>query len=98
MRDPAVQSKVDALGKQYALYHYRSCPYCIMTRRAIDRLNIPIELRDILQEPSYRDELHLNGGRTTVPCLRIEESGAVRWMYESRDIIDYLTAKFADFE
>jgi len=31
------------------------------------------------------------GGKTQVPCLRIEQSdGSVEWMYESNDIIRYL--------
>jgi len=32
------------------------------------------------------------GGKTQVPCLRIEQAdGSVQWMYESDDIIRYLT-------
>lgn len=27
-----------------------------------------------------------------VPCLRIEENGNVKWLYESNDIICYLNA------
>lgn len=31
------------------------------------------------------------GGKTQVPCLRIEQAdGGVEWMYESNDIIQYL--------
>lgn len=31
------------------------------------------------------------GGKTQVPCLRIEQAdGSVEWMYESDDIIRYL--------
>jgi len=32
------------------------------------------------------------GGKTQVPCLRIEQAGGeVEWMYESDDIIRYLS-------
>jgi glutathione S-transferase len=30
------------------------------------------------------------GGRATVPCLKIRRGDEVEWLYESRDIIDYL--------
>jgi glutathione S-transferase len=47
-------------------------------------------MRDIL-----RRELVEGGGRATVPCLRIERDGEVHWLYESRDIIDYLRRQHA---
>jgi len=56
----------------------------------MSRLELDIELRDILQKREYREELFAATGRQTVPCLRIEEAGEVRWMHESRDIIRYL--------
>ncbi|MDF3852182.1 hypothetical protein [Achromobacter denitrificans] len=31
-----------------------------------------------------------------MPCLRIEEAGGTRWMYESSDIIAYLEQRFAN--
>jgi len=41
---------------------------------------------------THRDNLIDGGGKSQVPCLRIEsEDGAVQWMYESRDIINYLS-------
>ena len=36
-------------------------------------------------------ELLQGGGKSTVPCLRIERGIEVSWMYESMDIIDYLS-------
>jgi glutathione S-transferase len=62
-----------------------------LVRRAIDQLDLDVELRDILEEPGRHRELVEATGRQMVPCLRIEsEDGAVRWMHESRDIVDYL--------
>lgn len=29
-----------------------------------------------------------------VPCLRIEEGGEVKWLYESTDIIQFLNTRF----
>jgi glutathione S-transferase len=60
-------------------------------RDAIDRLGLDIELRDIQQNASYREELRDATGRETVPVLRIESGpGEVHWLAESLVIIDYL--------
>ena len=76
-----------------ALYHYFSCPFCALVRRALDRLGIQVEMRDILESSERRRELVEATGRQTVPCLRIEsEDGEVEWMHESRDIIASLEA------
>lgn len=82
---------VGADQETYALYHSASCPYCVMVRRTIDELGVSVELRDLAQEPKWREELLAARGRGTVPVLRCESpDGAVRWMPESRDIIRYL--------
>ena len=74
-----------------ALYQTQFCPYCMLTRRAIKKMELDIELRDINAHPEYRHELIAGGGMSQVPCLRIEDAaGNVRWMYESMDIIQYL--------
>ena len=41
--------------------------------------------------PENNADLIAGGGKSQVPCLRIEdEKGDVSWMYESLDIIRYL--------
>jgi glutaredoxin len=87
------QAQEDTQG--LALYQLYACPFCVKTRRAIHRLNITIEIRDIGKQASYRQELEQQGGRVKVPCLRIEEQGEVRWMYESSDIVSYLDQRVA---
>lgn len=73
-----------------ALYHYPSCPFCGIVRRAIDQLGLDVELRDIHERSQRLRELVEATGRRTVPCLRIETAeGEANWMHESRDIIDY---------
>ena len=73
------------------IYEFESCPFCRRIRPTIDRLGIDIELRDILLDDSYRDELIAERGRATVPVLRITSpDGSERWMPESADIIAYL--------
>jgi len=74
-----------------SLYHHQSCPYCAITRQAIKQTGLNIEQRDVLQNPQYRAELIKGGGKSQVPCLRIEkENGNTHWLYESKDIIQYL--------
>ena len=42
-------------------------------------------------EPGHNQALLSGGGKTQVPCLKIEDgAGKVRWMYESGDILAYL--------
>ncbi len=77
--------------ERLALYHFPYCPFCVMVDRAIQRLGLDIERRNIRQNRAYAEELYGGGGRTTVPCLRIETpDGEIRWLYESRDIIAWL--------
>jgi len=76
----------------FALYHYDSCPYCSKARRIIDKLGVEVELRNIKLNHQHRIELHQGGRKTQVPCLRIEHiTGESQWLYESDDIINYLT-------
>ncbi len=79
-----------------ALYHFNGCPFCSMVRSAVDRLGIDVELRDIIENPQYRDDLIKARGRATVPVLHITSpNGEERWMPESRDIVHYLETTFA---
>lgn len=94
-RAAAEQADVQAKTKGLALYQRYACPFCVKVRRAIHRLNVDIEIRDI-KNNVYRDELIAQGGRVMVPCLRIEEGGEVRWLYESNDIIQFLNSRFGN--
>ena len=94
-RTPSEQELVNEQLKELSLYQFFACPFCIKTRRAMHKLNLPIEMRDASQGSPYRAELLENGGKVTVPCLRIERQGKVEWMYESSDIIRYLEKRFA---
>ncbi|PPC75791.1 glutaredoxin [Pokkaliibacter plantistimulans] len=94
-RAPEQQAAVASAAGQLALYQFRACPFCVRTRRTMHKLNLPIELRDAKNNPEHRQALEQGGGRIKVPCLRIEENGETRWMYESKDIISYLNQRFA---
>lgn len=89
-RSAEAQSKAQEAVQGHSLYQFFACPFCVKTRRAIHKLGVDIELRDINKDPQHRQALEQGGGRIKVPSLRIEEAGEVKWMYESGDIINYL--------
>jgi len=74
-----------------ALYNSDACWFCARVRQTIQQLGLEIEIRDAVGNNTHREALLAGGGKTQVPCLRIEdEKGNVRWMYESADICRYL--------
>ena len=93
MSDTCNPSKIEGL----ALYQYDTCPFCMRVRQTIRRLGLEIELRDTVRSREHAAELIAATRRRTVPVLRIEEpDGSLRWLSESRDIIEYLEARFGD--
>ncbi len=57
-------------------------------------MKIEIPQKNIFSHPEFGAELISGGGKSQVPCLRIEaESGEIQWLYESNDIIRYLRNK-----
>lgn len=93
-RSPEQQAQVLSEAQGLALYQFYACPFCIKTRRALHKLNLSVETRDIRKNGDYRQELADKGGKVKVPCLRIENAGDVNWLYESKDIINYLNGRF----
>ena len=73
-----------------ALYKYDSCGFCQRVFRAIDGLDVQIEYRDVQADASWRQDLQSRTGRTTVPCLVVDEQP----MFESGDIIQWLQEHF----
>jgi len=85
------QRKIDDKTQNLSLYQLPACPFCVKVRRAMKREGLNIELRNINQKNNYREELIREGGKRTVPCLRIENpESEVQWLYESNDVIAYL--------
>ncbi len=88
------QLQINAACKSLVMYEFHLCPFCIKVRRTLHKLNLPIALRDAKNNQQYRSELEQQGGKIQVPCLRIEEDGEVKWLYESSDINQYLYSRF----
>ncbi len=94
-RAAAAQAEVAQAASGLALYQFHACPFCVKTRRTLHKLNVPVALRDAKNDAQARHELEQHGGKIKVPCLRIEENGQSRWLYESKAIIAYLNERFA---
>jgi glutaredoxin len=95
VRSPEQQQQVQASLQNYSLYQFHACPFCVKVRRGMQRLNLPLELRDAKAEGVFREELLQQGGEVKVPCLRIDHAdGTTEWMYESGDILAYLEKTF----
>ena len=85
------QAGLDAQTQHLSLYHLPACPFCVKVRREVKRNGLDISLSNIKQDNELREELIREGGKRTVPCLRIAPEGQpVEWLYESSDIIKYL--------
>ncbi|MDG1582488.1 glutathione S-transferase N-terminal domain-containing protein [Pseudomonas sp. GOM6] len=94
-RSPQSQAQVEREAAGMALYQFHACPFCVKTRRHLHRLNVPVALRDAKNDATHRQALLEQGGKIQVPCLRIEDEGEVRWLYESKAIAAYLDQRFA---
>ena len=72
------------------LYKFDSCPYCQKVMRVVERLGVPVAMRDIMEDEASARRLLEVGGEDQVPCLFID--GAP--LYESDDINAYLEKNF----
>ncbi len=85
------QSKSCGL-EDFVLYKSPLCGFCFRVTHFLKRQGIEIQMRDVMTDSGAAEELRAGGGRTTVPCLRIkQEDGSTHWMYESMDIINFLS-------
>ncbi|MDK2777445.1 MAG: glutathione S-transferase N-terminal domain-containing protein [Pseudomonadota bacterium] len=75
---------------KYALYYYDACPFCQRVLRTLPEVKVEVEKRNVMKDRSFSAQQHKATGRTTVPCLLIDNDGEETWMYESGDIINYL--------
>ncbi|AEP28478.1 glutathione S-transferase N-terminal domain-containing protein [Brumicola nitratireducens] len=89
------QQQLEKELQEFTLYQFFACPFCIKTRRAMYKMNLPIVKRNVSKGSPYRDELLQGGGKVQTPCLRIESATGTTWLYESSEIIDYLRQRFA---
>ena len=96
VRTAEAQQQIDLACDKLALYHFKTCPFCIKVRHEMARLSLPITLRDAQHDAAHRADLQQGGGKIQTPCLKIADGqGNVQWMYESGEIIKYLQQRFS---
>ena len=93
-REAQVQAQINEQMKDFTLYQYKACPFCVKVRREMKRSALNIETKDAKRCESSKEELVTGGGQLKVPCLKINEGGEEKWMYESKEIISYLNNRF----
>jgi glutathione S-transferase len=74
--------------RKLALYKYDTCTYSLRVMRAIERLGLEVEFRDVRLDREHRSALQARTGRTMVPCLIIDDTH----LFESVDILAWLEA------
>ena len=95
VRSQAAQQSADLQCQSLALYHYKTCPFCMKVRQEIGRLSLNIQRIDAQPPGADRDSLTREGGQTKVPCLKITDAaGNSQWMYDSEKIVGYLRGRF----
>ena len=96
VRSQAAQQSADLQCQSLALYHYKTCPFCMKVRQEIGRLSLNIKRVDAQPQGADRDALTREGGLTKVPCLKITDAaGKSQWLYDSEKIVGYLRERFA---
>ena len=73
------------------LYQSEYCYYCVIVRRAAQKLGVKLTVFELYTDSEARARLIAATGRTTVPVLGImDDAGNERFLAESRDIIKFL--------
>ena len=75
---------------QITLYHFVGCPYCQRVKDHLAKEGISVPMKDIHEDPSYREELAKIGGKGQVPCLVVDAKA----LYESLDIIEWFKKNY----
>lgn len=76
------------LTMKLELFYYDECPYCQIVLEVIDDqdLGSKVIMSNVRKNSQARDRHQKTTGRTTVPCLYIDDKP----MFESRDIAKWL--------
>lgn len=90
------RNEINSLTSNMVMYEFRACPFCVRVRRFMKKNNISIETKDARKNKEYASELINGGGKLQVPCLLIQkDSKNVEWLYESKDIIKFLSKELS---
>ena len=74
------------------LYSKEGCPFCRQVFAVIDRLNLEVEIKDILEDEANAAELETLGGKRQVPYLVDTDNDVA--LFESDDIVKHLQTTY----
>ena len=78
------------------MYEFKACPFCVRVSRFMKKNNISIKTKDARRNKEYATELINGGGKLQVPCLLIlTDENNPQWLYESKDIINFLSKELS---
>ena len=90
-RNLILQKNINKSTLNMSLYQYRACPFCVKVRRKIRKYSLNIEIKDAKNNTKHKYDLKKFGGKLKVPCLKIKNNKGIDvWLYESKDIINFL--------
>jgi mycoredoxin len=71
--EPDATTRADPPGDHAVVFYWRpGCIFCVLLRRSLDRRGIPLEARNIWQEPAAAAEVRsVAGGNETVPTVAV---------------------------
>ena len=75
-------------AQRLVLFKQDSCGWCRRVYRVVERLGLELEMRDTALDSEAREHHRARTGRSTVPCLYIDDVP----LFESADIIVWLEA------
>ncbi|QIZ83802.1 glutaredoxin [Bermanella marisrubri] len=93
-RSSKEQRRVEKVASGLTLYVSDTCPYCTKVKKQVKHLNIPLTIKNLDRCHIYQKELLSGGGKAQVPCLKIDRSKGVEWVYRSEQIANYMDKKF----
>lgn len=98
VRSSEEQCSLDRESRRIQLYFCNTCPTSIKIKRRCEQLGLRIVEKDVKRVNAYRNELIHGGGEVRVPCLRIEgrQDQETRWLYDGKNIMQYLERRFAN--
>ena len=95
VREKISQDRIDKKTKDFTIYQFEACPFCVKVRRFIWKNSLKINLKDAKNNKTFKSELVNEGGKHKVPCLKIAKTSSdTIWLYESTEIIKFLKKEF----
>lgn len=76
------------------LYYTPTCPFCQRVLQIAENLKVELDLKDISEDESARQELAEKQGHEEVPYLVDTEKDVI--VDESNDIIEYIRENYAN--